>query len=99
MSNMTAYTDVSIDPVIRRKAEQILHTYQDDDAYVRLDTINEEDQEIYKNTTANKLTENGLKTLEKGRNTNMENQLDIRSTRSKTITVYSKGLANTIKAN
>lgn len=51
MSNMTAYTDVSIDPVIRSKAEKILENSKTPD----LQIIDEEGE---------KLTSNNLNTLD-----------------------------------
>ena len=62
-SGYTNYTDVSIDPAIRAKAEQILRTEVDAE---RLDTINEDD-EVGGPTTL-KLTKDVLSTLEGGRN-------------------------------
>ena len=65
MSNASNMSDVSIDPIIRRKAEKILQTYRDeDDVYGRLDIIKEEEENSKfnaKTAAAYKLTANGLK--------------------------------------
>ena len=55
VSGMTNYTNISIDPVVRSKAEKILENQRDKVNLSQLDVINEEE---------NKLTSQALKNLE-----------------------------------
>lgn len=81
-SNMTAYTDVSIDPIIRQKAEKILEYQKDTINLSQLQTIKEEgSNELMGDQSNARLNVSNLRTLDNkdGNKASMQSLVEIKS--------------------